>query len=53
MVKRILVSLLFAALAMGCTTRAYLKPEASMGTYSSENPSCGGNPEVLEFTFPE
>jgi hypothetical protein len=37
-------------LASGCTTGAYLKPEASEGTYSFENPSCGGNPEVLEFS---
>lgn len=53
MIKRILCILVSVVLASGCTTSAYLKPVASAGTYSSENPSCGGNLEVLEFSPPQ
>ncbi len=50
MFNRFLWPVIAAIFAAGCTTGAYLKPVATSGTYSTENPSCGGNLEVLEFS---
>ena len=37
----------------GCSTGPYLKPHASIGWYSTENPACPGAEEVLEFSLPK
>lgn len=41
--------ILFIVLLSGCSTGAYLKPEAPGGTYSTENPACPGAKKVIEF----
>lgn len=33
----------------GCSTGPYLKPEAANGTYNTENPTCPGPQQVIEF----
>lgn len=52
-IKRINLLSCAAFILAGCSTGPYLKPSASIGWYSTENPACSGAEKVLEFSLPD
>lgn len=49
--KHLLLILCALLVMSGCSTGPYLKPHASIGWYSTENPACPGAEQVLEFSL--